>query len=86
MATVERLKPDYSIVVQQLGSEVDDYILEIRSRNSKKTDRKSLSEMSKDKLLLSKFSPVDAHRIGYLSGVKETVKEFKMKPTEVGHI
>ena len=30
IATVERIKPDYSIVVQQLGSEVDDYILEIR--------------------------------------------------------
>lgn len=85
MATVERLKPDYSIVVQQLGGEVDDYILEIKSRNGKKTDKKSPSEMSKDKSLLSKFSPVDAHRIGYLAGVKETVKEFKLKPTELGN-
>src|SRR5580693_6259778 len=26
LATVEKMKPDYSIVVQHLGSEVDDYI------------------------------------------------------------
>lgn len=84
MATVERLKPDYSIVVQQLGSEVDDYILEIRSRNGKEISKRSPSEMSKNKSLLSKFSPIDANRIGYLAGIKETVKEFKMKPTEIG--
>lgn len=86
MATVERLKPDFSIVVQQLGSEVDDYILEIRSRNGKEVSKKTPSEMSKDKSLLSKFSPVDANRIGYLAGIKETVNEFKMKPTEIGLI
>lgn len=82
LATVERMKPDYSIVVQQLGSEVDDYILEIRSRNGKQTVKKSPSEMSKDKTLLSKLSPIDANRIGYLAGVKETVKEYQMKPTD----
>lgn len=84
MATVERLKPDYSIVVQQLGSEVDDYILEIRSRNRLEVSKKSPSEVSKDKALLAKFSPIDANRIGYLAGIKETVREFQMKPTENG--
>lgn len=84
MATVERMKPDYSIVVQQLGNEIDEYILEIRSRNGKIVAKKSPSEMSKDKSLLSKFSPIEANRIGYLAGVKETVKEFKMKPSELG--
>lgn len=79
MATVERLKPDFSIVLQQLGSDVDDFILEIRSRNSKKTSRKTPSEVCKDKSLLAKFSPIDANRIGYLAGINETVKEFKMK-------
>ena len=72
MATVERMKPDYSIVVQQLGSEVDDYILEIRSRNGDQITKKSPCEMSKDKMLLSKFSPIDANKIGYLAGIKET--------------
>jgi hypothetical protein len=79
MATVERLKPDYAIVVQYLDNEVDEYILEIRSRNGKQITKKSPCEMSKDKSLLSRFSPIDANRIGYLAGVKETVKEFKMK-------
>jgi len=79
MATVERMKPDYSIVVQQLGAEIDEYILEIQSRNGKKIVKKSPSEMSKDKYLLAKLSPLDANRIGYLAGVKETVNEFNMK-------
>lgn len=82
MATVERLKPDFSIVVQRLDSEVDDYILEIRSRNGEEITKKTPFEMSKDKSLLSKFSPVDANRIGYLAGVNETVKEFKMRITK----
>lgn len=79
LATVEKLKPDYSIVVQHLGSEVDDYILELRSRNGKEIAKKSLSEMSKDKSLLAKFSPIDAHKIGYMAGIKETVAEFNNK-------
>lgn len=82
MATVERMKPDYSIVVQQLGSEIDEYILEIRSKNGKQTVKKSPSEMSKDKTLLSKLSPIDANRVGYLAGVKETVREYQMKPAQ----
>lgn len=83
MATVERLKPDYCIVVQHLGSEVEDYILEIRARNDGQISKKSPSEVSKNKLLLAKFSPIDANRIGYLAGVKETVSEFRMKTKEV---
>src|SRR5689334_15186844 len=27
MATIEAMKPNYSIVVQQLGNEIDDYVL-----------------------------------------------------------
>lgn len=79
LATVENLKPDYSIVVQHLGDEVDDYILELRSRNGKERLKKTPTEMSKDKKLLVKFSPIDAHKIGYMAGVKETVKEFNNK-------
>ena len=79
MATVERMKPDYSVVVQQLGSEMDDYIFEIHHRHHKEKIKKSLSDLIKDKLLLAKFSPLDANRIGYLAGIRETVKEFQMK-------
>jgi hypothetical protein len=84
IATIEQMKPDYSIVSQYLESEVDDYILEIRSRNGKSISKGSPSEISKSKVELSKFSQVDANRIGYLAGVKETVKEFNLKkPTNV---
>jgi hypothetical protein len=78
IATVEMLKPDYSITVQQMTNEVDEYLLEIKSRNNQTTLRKSPSEISKDKQILAKFDPVEANRIGYLAGVRETVKEFQM--------
>lgn len=79
LATVEKMKPDYSIVVQHLGSEVDDYILELRSRYGKKVTKKSPSEISKDKALLAKIDPVETNRIGYMVGVKDTVNEFNLK-------
>lgn len=79
LATVERLDPDYSIVVQRLGSEADDFILEIRSRNNKNVITKSPIEVTKDKKLISKFSPVDANHIGYLAGIQASEQEIKLK-------
>ena len=78
MATVERLKPDYSIVVQHMTPEVDEYLLEIKSKSKATTIKKSPSELSKDKDLIAKFKPEDANRIGYMAGVRETVKEFEL--------
>ena len=78
MATVERLKPDYSIVVQQMSHQVDDYILEIKSKNDAKTLKKSPIEITKDKALVAQFNPIDANRIGYMAGVRETVKEYQL--------
>lgn len=77
MATVEHLKPDYSIVVQQLSNEVDDYILEIKSKHGKKIVKKSPSEISKDPTLVAKLNPIEANRVGYLAGIRETVKEYQ---------
>ncbi|HHU0122950.1 TPA: hypothetical protein ACT9L9_003046 [Legionella pneumophila] len=78
MATVERLKPDYSIVVQHMTPEVDEYLLEIRSKSKAITIKKSPSELSKDKELIAKFKPEDANKIGYMAGVRETVKEYQL--------
>lgn len=78
MATVERLKPDYSIVVQTMAGEVEDYILEIKSKHDDATFKKSSIEITKDQEMLSKFTPLDANRIGYMAGVSETVKEYKL--------
>ena len=78
MATVERLKPDYSIVVQKMTDEVDEYILEIKSKSGCTTIKKSSSELSKDKALIAKLNPVEANRIGYMAGVRETVREYQM--------
>jgi hypothetical protein len=82
MATVERLKPDYSVVVQRLGSEVDEYMLELQSKKDKSIIKTTPTEVAKDKSLLAKLSPLDANRIGYLAGVRETVKEFNLKIDE----
>lgn len=79
IATVERLKPDYSIVVQHMTSELDEYLLEIKSKSKTTTIKKSPSELSKDKELIAKFKPEDANRIGYMAGVRETVKEYEIK-------
>ena len=78
MATVERLKPDYSIVVQQMTHEVDEYILEIKSKKDGTTIKKSSSELSKNPDLIAKFHPLEANRIGYMAGVCETAKEYQM--------
>jgi hypothetical protein len=78
IATIERLKPDYSIVVQQITNEVDEYIVEIKSTSNRSTIKKSLSELSKDKTLIAKFNPLEANSIGYMAGVRETVKEYQM--------
>ena len=79
IATVERLKPDYSILVQHMTPEVDEYLLEIKSRYSAETVKKSPMELSKDREIIAKFNSVDANRIGYLAGVRETVKEYEIK-------
>ena len=79
IATVERLKPDYSIVVQHMTPEVDEYLLEIKSKSNPTTIIKSPSELSKNKELIAKFKPEDANRIGYMAGVRETVKEYTIK-------
>ncbi|WP_392538578.1 hypothetical protein [Legionella sp. 227] len=78
IATVERLKPDYSIVVQHMTPEVDEYLLEIKSKSNATTIKKSPSELSKNKDLIEKFNSADANRIGYLAGVRETVTEFQL--------
>lgn len=78
MATVEHLKPDYSIVVQQMAAEVDEYLLEIRSRKDNVSIKKTPSELSKDQSLIAKFNPVDANRIGYMAGIRETTKEYQV--------
>ncbi len=77
IATVERLKPEYSIVVQQMTDEIAEYILEIKTRNNT-TLKKSASEISKDHQFIAKFNAVDAHRIGYMAGIWETVREYQL--------
>ena len=61
-----------------MTTEVDEYLLEIKSKSKATTIKKSPSELSKDKDLIAKFKPEDANRIGYMAGVREAVKEFEL--------
>jgi len=79
IATIERLKPDFSILVQHMTSEVDEYLLEIKTKYSPESIKKTPSELSKDKEIIAKFSPLDANKIGYMAGVRETVKEYEIR-------
>ncbi len=79
IATVEKMKPTYSVVGQQLSEQVDEYLMELQSKNKKATIKKTPIEIAKDKSILEKLGAVDASRIGYLAGVRETVKEFELK-------
>lgn len=79
LATIEKLKPDYSVELQKPTDLTDEYILEIKSKRTGQTFIISPTTLSKDKKLLSKFDVHDANRIGYLAGVRETVKEYEMK-------
>lgn len=81
LATVEQLKPDYSIVVQKMDGEIDDYILELKTKNNV-TIKKLSSEISRDKELLSKLDPIQAHRVGYMTGACETAKEYQLLKSE----
>ena len=61
-----------------MTDKVDDYVLEIKSKLERVSVQKSPSEISKDKALISKFNSVEANRIGYMAGVCETVKEYRV--------
>lgn len=80
IATTEYLKPDYSIVAQQMVG-AGDWVLEIRSEGDCKTIKKSPSEISKDKALIERFNSVEANRIGYMAGMFEAVKEYRALST-----
>lgn len=77
IATAEYLRPDYSIVTQKMSEEIDNYILEIKSLHNGTTVKKSPSEISKDKILIAKFNPVEANRIGYMAGMLEATMEYR---------
>lgn len=78
MATVENLKPDYSILVQKMTPTVDEYLLEIKSKKNNSVFQKTASELASSPNLISQFSPTDANRIGYMAGVRETTKEYRL--------
>ncbi|RAP35030.1 hypothetical protein B1207_14115 [Legionella quinlivanii] len=77
IATVERLKPDYTIITQQMRDEVEGYMLELKSKNGRETITGTPTEISRDKDLISKLNPIDANRVGYMAGVSDTVKDYK---------
>lgn len=83
IATLEKLTPDFSIVIQKVDGSLDEYILELKSRDGKIIQKNPI-ELSRDKALIARLSPVDASRVGYLSGVSETAQEYKLLNNTTG--
>lgn len=77
IATLEKLTPDFSIVIQKVDGKSDEYILELKSRDGK-IIHKNPVELCREKAMIASLSPEDANRVGYLSGVSETIKEFRL--------
>lgn len=78
IATVERLKPEYSIAVQQMTDKIAEFILEVKSKNGALVFRKSAQDISRDESLIARFNAVEAHRIGYMAGVWNTVRDYQL--------
>lgn len=80
VAIAEKMSPEYTVFSEQDIN--DEHILKFKAKNGKVSSKLS-SETCKDKEFLSKLSSLDAHKIGYIAGINETVKEFQALKTMI---
>lgn len=78
LAANETQKPNYSLLTQTMGEQSEDCLLHIKSHLDQQILVKRLSEIN-NQTFLSHLSPLDANRIGYLAGVRETVMEYQTR-------
>ncbi|MBP9777558.1 MAG: hypothetical protein KBD25_00085 [Rickettsiaceae bacterium] len=76
LSVIEQLAPEYHIANLELNAMTEDYIITIRSKDKKVSNKQSASIFSKNKDLIKKLNSLDANRIGYMAGVKDTVDEY----------
>lgn len=77
LSVVEQLAPEYHIVGLELNSITEDYIVTIRSKNKKKISKQSATTICSNMELIKKLNSIDANRIGYIAGMKDTVYEYE---------
>lgn len=68
-----------AIVGYEFTREGDGTVLQIQDRYTNTIDKKSVSELLRDKRALLYFSPLDAYRIGYFRGRYEVESEERAK-------
>lgn len=78
MAVQEQFSPDYQINSLKIGHEVEEYLVTLKKHSSSEIKTVLASELNLDKEVINKLSPADANRIGYLAGIADTVRDFKV--------
>lgn len=76
MSVIEQLAPEYHIENLELNALTEDYIITIRSKDKKAFSKQSASVFSKNKEVIKNLSSLDANRIGYMAGIKDTIDEY----------
>lgn len=75
-AIAEKMTPEFRVVSEKEVTEKDDHVFDFKSKNGQFTSKFS-SETCTDREFISKLSSLDAHKIGYIAGINEAVKEFQ---------
>lgn len=70
IACQENLPALTSIIKQEYSTTASDLVLHIKHLEKNTTETKTAKEISQDQQLLKQFNQKDAHRIGYLFGMK----------------
>lgn len=71
------LSPDLSLDFQKLDADIDASTIRFKSKSTGKVEELTLSQISKDRALINKLDPKEAHRIGFHLGYKEGHEDAK---------
>ncbi len=77
LAVLERLAPENHLISWELDQILQEYTVTLKDKKNLKVERKSASEISRDKQIINKLTPEDANRIGYMAGINDTLKDVK---------
>lgn len=75
LATQEIFQPKYQIISQQFSDTLKRIIFKIRKRGSQHLVCKSADQLSHDKSILKQLTQEDAHRVGYVTAVEQSMRE-----------
>jgi hypothetical protein len=77
MACIEKNAPENTIVAAEYSDEHNDMLLHVKDNKNNEIKIMTAHEASKNKSLIKKLTQDDAHRVGYLFGVKSMSIDHK---------